>query len=256
MSTQPPNAPDDDTVELLGAYALDALDETDRARVESYLDESERARAEVDELRETAAMLALTPAPSGSAPAELWDRIAEGIAEHEPARDDTATVVDLASRRRGLSWRIAAPLAAAAAIIIGLLAYQVVDLRGQVDDADAPFASSTLFERASSEAGARELTLAGTSGERLARVVVLPDGSGVLVNDRLAPLDGSETYQLWALVGDAESPTAISAGVLGANPRAAAFKVSGRVVGFALTEEDEPVISSQHDPVALGSLQS
>ncbi|MDQ1480925.1 MAG: hypothetical protein QOI44_1786, partial [Actinomycetota bacterium] len=36
---------------LLGAYALDALDADDRARVESYLERDVDARAEVDELR-------------------------------------------------------------------------------------------------------------------------------------------------------------------------------------------------------------
>jgi anti-sigma factor RsiW len=252
MSTQPPN---DDTHELLGAYALDALDGNERDQVESYLDRSSRARAEADELRETAAMLALTPAPAESAPPEIWQRITQGMAARKPDVGQTGDVVDLSSRRRGVPWKFAAPLAAAAAVIIALLAYQVVDLRGQVDD-DAPFASSELFERAASAPGAQQLALAGTDGARVARVVVLPDGSGVITNDDLAPLGPDETYQLWALVGDADSPTAISAGVLGANPRTAAFKVNSRLVGFALTQEDGPVVSSQHEPVALGTLQS
>ena len=46
---------------LLGAYALDALDPADRARIDAYLERDADARAEVDELRETAASLALLP---------------------------------------------------------------------------------------------------------------------------------------------------------------------------------------------------
>jgi hypothetical protein len=76
------------------------------------------------------------------------------------------------------------------------------------------------------------------------------------MNDDLTPLDPQRTYQLWALVGDAQQPTLISAGVLGADPHVAAFKVSSRpLVGFALTEEQNPgVVRSSNDPVALGTL--
>jgi anti-sigma factor RsiW len=65
---------------LLGAYALDALDADDRARVDAYLERDAAARAEVDELRETAASLALAARPSLDAPPELWERIAGAIA--------------------------------------------------------------------------------------------------------------------------------------------------------------------------------
>jgi hypothetical protein len=76
------------------------------------------------------------------------------------------------------------------------------------------------------------------------------------MNDDLTPLDPQRTYQLWALVGDAQQPTLISAGVLGADPHVAAFKVSSQpLVGFALTEERNPgVVQPSKQPVALGTL--
>ena len=47
---------------LLGAYVLDALEADERAQVEQYLEQDDpRARAEVDELRETVAALAAAP---------------------------------------------------------------------------------------------------------------------------------------------------------------------------------------------------
>jgi anti-sigma-K factor RskA len=248
--------PNEDLQDLLGAYALDALDADDRERVERYLDASATARAEVDEMRETASMLALTPPHGETAPAELWDRIAEHIAASPETREpvqQAAEVVDL-SARRGVPWKFAAPFAAAAAIIIGLLAYQVVDLRGQVDDNPVPTASA--YDRAAKVQGAQTAALTG-GNSTLARIVVLPDGTGYLVNDNLAPLGEDETYQLWALVGDPKRPTVISAGVLGRDPHAAAFKVSAPVVGFALTKEHAGgVPQSAHQPLAVGEVTS
>jgi anti-sigma-K factor RskA len=255
MSTQPP---DEAMRELLGAYALDAVDAAERDRIDGYLETTLDARAELDELRETAAMLALAEGQSETAPAELWMRIEAALGTPSAAAA-TVTELDTARRtRRGIPWRLAAPVAAAAAVVIGLLGYQVVDLRGQVDDAQraGPASVAAAYDRALDEPGAREVTLASGGGgdTDLGRIVVLEDGTGYLVNDGLAPLGSDETYQLWALVGDANRPTAISAGVLGANPRAAAFKVSGPVVGFALTVEDAGgVVSSEHDPVALAT---
>lgn len=255
MSIEPTG---DELHELLGVYALDALDDAERVQVDALLAGSHTARAEVDDLRETAALLALAEGQSESAPADLWARIEERMAAE---RDEGATPapVDLAAERRtrrAVSWNVVAPIAAAAAIAIGILGYQVSHLRDQVHDARQPGAAAfaAAFERAADEPGAHAVTLAG-SGSSLGRIVVLRDGTGYLVPDRLAPLAADETYQLWALVGDAEHPTAISAGVLGSTPTATAFKVSGRVVGFALTvEHADGVTRSANQPVAVGRI--
>ena len=68
--------PDDHLDELLGAYALDAVDDVDRRRVEAYLADHPEARAEVWQMRQAASMLAHTgnPAPEG-----VWDRIADTL---------------------------------------------------------------------------------------------------------------------------------------------------------------------------------
>jgi hypothetical protein len=240
-----------DVDELLGAYALNALDPIEHAQVDEYLRSSTEARAEVDELRETAAMLALTPTRTERAPAELWSRIAAEVAGQET--DAAATVVPMRRRR----WPLfVAPLSAAAAIAIVLLSLQVAHLNNQLRDARSPGAATAAaqFDRARNASGAQLATLNG-AGSGKARIVLLPDGTGYLVNDALQPLPAGQSYQLWALVGDVSNPTAISAGVLGADPRAAAFKVSGPVVGFALTVENAGgVVQSQHKPVALGTL--
>jgi Anti-sigma-K factor rskA len=70
--------PDTDLDSLLGAYALDALDDIDRARVDRYLVTSPRARAEVDEHLHVAMMLGNS---AGPAPLALWDRIDKAVVE-------------------------------------------------------------------------------------------------------------------------------------------------------------------------------
>ena len=67
--------------ELLGAYALDAVDDAERRRVADYLEVNPRAAAEVQMHRETATMLAFT---GMDAPDDLWGRIADEIAEQAP----------------------------------------------------------------------------------------------------------------------------------------------------------------------------
>jgi len=235
---------------LLGAYVLDALEPDERALVEQYLEDNPRARAEVDDLRETTAVLAGAPVGDTTAPAELWDRIAAEV-------DDDTAGDELAPRRAGRRSRrtmwIASVVAAAAVVLVALLAVQVISLNNQLDDAQDPANVAANFDRATEAEGAREAELA--SDHQLARVVMLPDGTGYLVNDDLTPLSEDETYQLWALVGDQSNPRVISAGVLGSDPTGASFKLEGPVRGFALTVENAGGVPvTANDPIAVADL--
>ena len=228
---------------LLGAYALDALDPDERAQVEEYLAVNPIARDEVDELRESAASLALAPVGDLEAPPELWDRISSSI------EDESRTVTPLRrreDRRRAMSPRVVALLAAAAIVAIALLATQVVVLSGR-DSNTGDLAAA--FDRAAKQPGAREISLSQPSGTEVARVVLLSDGSGYLKNDGMRRLSADETYQLWALTGDPKHPTAISAGVLGADPNAVGFHTSGDVHGFGVTIEKSPGVVSTQQPM-------
>ena len=253
-----PNDPELDA--LLGAYALDALDTDERRRVDAYLSANARARDEVDELRESAAALALAPVDDSTAPAELWDRISQTI-EDERAREAASTEGEggdeLAARRgrRGRGW--VSVLAAAAAVVAVLLAAQVISLSQRLDDArgTGEKEAAAAFVRAGQAPGARKVALLQSSGGTVARVVILPDGSGYLRSDNMAPLDAQHTYQLWAVTGRADHPVVISAGVLGASPKAAAFRTSPDVHGFAITVERAPgVAQSDQKPYASAAL--
>jgi anti-sigma-K factor RskA len=249
---------------LLGAYALDALDPDDRVRVDAYLEHDAAARAEVDDMHETAASLAMLPAETMDAPPELWDRIAGAIAAERAATAalelgrDVGELDELAARRaRRVRVQWMAPAAAAAAIVVVVLAAQVSSLHGQLNRAHqlGPAAMAAAFDRAAKTDGARETGLTTGSGATLARVVLLPDGTGYLRGDHLAPLPSDRTYQLWAVTGDAKKPVTVSAGVLGPDPQAVSFRASGPVRAFAVTiEHAGGVVQSANQPIASAAL--
>ena len=82
---------------LLGAYALDALDPDERAQVDEYLARNPGARAEVDELRETAAALALRPVDDDDARRRSSGTASRG--DRRRADDATPPADELAARR-------------------------------------------------------------------------------------------------------------------------------------------------------------
>ena len=244
----------DELDSLLGAYALDALDPADRARIDAYLERDADARAEVDELRETAASLALLPSSSLDAPPDLWERISGAIAAEQDR--DVDELAARRERRRRASW-IAPTVAAAAVIVLVVLAAQIASLHGQLDRAHefGTSAMAAAFDRAAKVDGAREVDLTAKSGAKLARVVLLPDGTGYLRGDHLDALPSDRTYQLWAVTGSATGPVAVSAGVLGSDPQAVAFHASGPVQAFAVTvERAGGVVQSAQTPIAQAAV--
>ena len=109
-----------DIHKLTGAYAMDALDELERARFEQHLATCEDCRAEVAELRETAALLSETVAVPP--PASLRDSVLAGISQVRPLAPEVTTSPSRhadrpAARRRG--W-VPFLVAAALALIVGV----------------------------------------------------------------------------------------------------------------------------------------
>jgi anti-sigma factor RsiW len=252
MST---NYTHEDIVELLGAFALDAVDVDERDVIEAHLAGCPRCRAEVEGHRETAALLA----HSGErAPEGVWDRIAEALDEAPPAFDLTR----LTPRRpahRTIPLRVAAvtmAVAAAVTLFLGVALGRNDDGLGRFDKvADAM--EKTLVANAANAAlvnpAAEQVQLASTDGKLTARVVRLPDGTGYLLPSNLAPLPAGRVYQLWAVRSDAK----ISLGVLGDRPQVSAFRMNGPVVAYAVTEEAAGgVAQTQNQPVVVGYVKA
>ena len=126
MSTNPFDMDD-----LLGAYALDAVDDDERRAVEDYLAANPRARAEVQQHREVATMLAWS---GMDAPEGLWDRIVDSLDAHEerPDASSLGKVLPLASPRRRrmartVGYWVAATAAAAIIAIVAVSALRTND---------------------------------------------------------------------------------------------------------------------------------
>jgi Anti-sigma-K factor rskA len=237
--------------DLLGAYALDAVDGDELEQVEEYLEHDSAARARVAQYREATALLAQ---PDVEAPLDLWRRIEDSLEARQP--DKGSAVVAIETRRSRSRRRLATAIAAAAAaVLIAVLGVKLVqqddridDLAGRVDGGGGVLAAA---RNALSDPQAERISLASSDGRLEARIVYLPDGEGYVLDDNLSELTPDRTYQLWALVGDRRAPKAISAGVLGSDPGVTAFKVNSPVVGFAITDEAAPGVTAPEQPPLL-----
>jgi len=112
---------------LSGAYAVDALDDTERAQFERHLADCAACRAEVESLQEAAALLAETTITAPSP--ELRDRVLGDIRTVRPLpppAEQPATVTELAPRRRRRARTFLAAAAAAVAIGTGAIVWQQV----------------------------------------------------------------------------------------------------------------------------------
>lgn len=222
--------------DLLGAYALDAVESSEALAIEDHLRQCPRCRAEVAEHGETAAFLAHA---GDDAPPALWDRIAASLG------DAPAPVVPLAPRLGpGGSWsrrrRPSLPTALigiAAAAVIGILGLQVRTQGDRIDEMETAMRvpDGTVFE----------LTGAGAS------VPVVMDGDHAwLLAGALDELPEDRTYQLWGLRDD----ELVSVAVLGRDPSTISFD-AGDYSLLAITEEVAGgVVRSENDPVAAGEL--
>lgn len=237
--------------ELLGAYALDAVDDDERVVVEDHLRECGICRAEVADHREVTAALAQV---GGAAPEGLWDRISGHL---ETAPPPMATILPMqAPARAGRTARLATTALAVAAAVIVLLGVSVVRLDHRVTAQDRAISRTGLqgvAGQAALQPGARVVRLSSLASQQTATVLLLPDGKGYFFGDRLPKLDDNHTYQLWGVSGT----TVVSLGVLGNNPDLRAFTADAPIEKLALTDELSPgVVASTRQPVVTGSVLS
>jgi Anti-sigma-K factor rskA/Putative zinc-finger len=205
--------------DLLGAYALDAVEPDEAKLIERHLETCPRCRSEVEGHREVASLLGNS---GGDAPDGVWDRIADQLDDIPPPmrldlHDGAATVTPLAARRRERTNRF---IAAAA-------------------------------NRAFDDPDAQKLQLQSADGAMTARAVVLPDGRGYLVAHELPGLDTGRSYQLW---GDTGAGSLVSLGLLGDDPTTIAFQAGTDLDALAITDEVAGgVVQSKNPPVIAGT---
>jgi anti-sigma factor RsiW len=267
--------------ELLGVYALDAVDKETAALVESHLETCVRCAAEVAQHHEVAGLLANT---GGDSPAELWD----GIASHldgstppsweilssrletgadrsalmaaagsapteESGHSEQSNVIPITGRpKKQWAVRVAGAAAAVAAVVALVLGIQVNHLNHQVNAA----ASLSAAERSALNApSTKQIHLTSSTGVGKATIILTNSGTGFVEAQGLAALSDKMTYQLWGVVGG----KTISLGLLGSNPSNVPFSVAGAgsVNAFAITAEHAGgVVQSSNKPVVAGEVDA
>lgn len=228
-----PDRSTDEMRDLLGAYALNALDPEERAQVDAFLLSDPEARAELHELEHAAAWLghaSLRP------PAVAWNAIAAEVArdldESEPVPEITpeplALVTPIASRpNRGARW-----LAAAAVAVLALgAAAGVVALAGRTGERTDTTAQQALG--AMHDPSASVSTLRSDDGRWSARVVVLHNRNGYLHAVAMPKTKPGHDLQLWSITP--RGP--VSAGVIRGSGAWHQFRAAGATTDIAVTEE-------------------
>ena len=234
----------DEASDLLGVYALDAVDGDERTELEEHLETCPRCRAELDSLREVATAMgnSVETPPEG-----LWSQIAlrlpvrqEGeepppmpqLAQ-EPRSPFRAPAAGPTRRRRVLTGTVGA-IAVAAASVAAVLGIGLVRADNKVSNLQA---ASPAVTAALHAPGHHLVVLDSTTFKtEQAKVVVLPSGQGFLVSSTLPSLDNGRTYQLWAIEGNQP----ISLGLLGHAPGQAAFTMAGSTRTSHLSITAEP----------------
>jgi len=242
----------DEVAELLGAYALDAVDPEEAVAVEVHLAACPRCTAEVAQHRAVAGLIANAGV---DAPTALWDRIAARIDRTgepvrsrpsplpSPSRPDRSPVVQAPSLhrpwRRTATWSAVGAVAAAAVVAVVVLAVQVDHLDQRVTALEPSVAASGVAQQAQAallDPAAHRVTLTSTADHatQAAVLVILPSGTAYAINTDMPRLASDQTYQLWGFVRGRP----VSLGVLGSDPLQVAFSVDpAAVTSYAVTDE-------------------
>ncbi len=234
--------------DLIGAYALDAVDPDERALVQAHIEQCERCRIELQEFTEAAVVL--SDGREVAPPTALRARLLDAISEQTQA---ASSLEEVPSRPPGRSPSSASGgralwgLAAAGLLAVGGWGiWQGVseDLSpiDQVIQADDARTFKTEYE-----------------GDTITVVSSASLDRAVLLTENLPELADDEVYQAWWVNADEEI---LSAGVLedGAGQAEGEVRLEGdpaEVVAFALSVE--PMGGSAQpttDPVVLLPLQS
>ncbi len=247
--------------ELLGAYALDALDDGDeRAQVELHLERTPSAAEEVAELREVAALLA-SSGPSAP-PQGLWERIESALEVEPPGLVLPLAPARAARARRGIGMRVAAAVATAAVAAAAFAAFVITDEMSQQEQRLALVEAqvgrtatrrAAMAAMADPEARMVHLEPSDDGGSRgaSATVVAMPDGDAFLMAEDLPKLAEGRTYQLWAMTGDHGAPTLLSTAILGRRVDVVAFHAPDGSLGFLITDEAAPGATNPVHPRVL-----
>jgi len=211
---------------LVGAYAVDALDDVERAAFERHLAECPACRAEVDGLREAASVIGGSVAQDP--PSGLRDRVLADIATVRPLPPHPAPS---APRTR----RLRPALVAAAAAAVIAVGGGVVIAEPWSDDASQRQLTAAEQVRAADDAETYRQTLEGGAVATVVRSQSL--NQAVLVTDDMPPPPQGKVYALWL---DHEGIGMVAAGLMDSGQHEVVLEGDpATAVGFGITVEPD-----------------
>jgi anti-sigma factor RsiW len=177
---------------LSGAYAVDALDDLERARFEQHLAECADCRAEVASLQEAAGRMADTVA--APAPASLRDRVLADVAQVRPLPPVVPpTAAGQRTPRPTSRARRVVPLLVAAVLVVvaglGVAAWQPWAT-------DAPPAMSAT-DRVLAADDAQRMSVEMAGGARATVVRSVSEQRAVLLTEGMPPPPQGKVYEVW-----------------------------------------------------------
>lgn len=185
---------------LVGAYAVDALDDVERAAFERHLAECADCRAEVDGLREASSVIGSSVAHEP--PSALRDRVLADIATVRPLPPLTTP-----ARQRAARFRPA--LVAAAAAVVIAVAGGIVVAEPWADDTSQVQLTAADRIRAAEDAEEFDLRLDGGAAATVIRSKSL--NQAVLVTEDMPAAPDGKVYELWL---DHEEVGMVAAGLM------------------------------------------
>lgn len=191
---------DNDVHALSGAYAVDALDDLERAAFERHLADCAPCRAEVASLREAAGLLAGTAATDP--PTGLRDRVLAGISTVRPLPPQAPPAAPAPHRRR-----LRTLLAAAAAVVVVGAGATVAWQQPWAEQTQAPSTAEQVLDAPD----ARSTTLDFPGGASAEVTHADSVGRAVIETHEMPPPPEGKTYQLWL---DQPGEGMVSAGVM------------------------------------------
>ncbi|MBM7517338.1 anti-sigma factor [Nocardioides nitrophenolicus] len=230
---------------LSGAYAVDALDDVERARFEAHLAQCADCREEVDGLRETAALLGT--ADLVSPPAAVRDQVLAGIERIRPLPPRRA-----GGARTVLRRRTPLLLAVAAAVVL-LLGVGVATLQPWAGDEPQQL---TAAERILAAPDASRVEKTFPDGSTATVVVSRSEGRALIRTTGMAPAPEGRAYELWLQTPAGEM---VPAGLM-PDEADTTYVLDGdasRATGVGITvEPDGGSPQPTGDPIALFALDS
>lgn len=217
------NSKHEEIQELLGAFALGAVDDGERTVIESHLETCEPCRSELDAHR----------------------RLADALRRHGPLVSPLASVDsgphasdgDAQTQARSVRrWGVPVAVATMVLMLGGLIVRDEI----RFQRLESRMERTELLDRAQLAAvdpAAVVATLRTPRNEPVLTVVSRPaGGESYAIGGVLPPLGDGQTYQLWRTGTDGVT----AAVALGRRPEAVVFQLPTGVTGLILTIEQDP----------------